>query len=125
MAVPSMMQRQSWVVNEHSRSRVTHDLFNFFFHVWSVAVNYAFATCAFFVLKWTFVKAQESVFFELFAFGAEFFAGFVVTFAVDVDHVAYGFLFTLHSFVFWVRRLRLHFKSIQEIWFSTSHKGLP
>jgi hypothetical protein len=125
VAVPSMMQRQSWVVNEHSRSRVTHDLFNFFFHVWSVAVNYTFATCAFFVLKWTFVKAQKSVFFELFAFGAELFAGFVVIFAVNVNHVAFCFLFTLHSFVFWVRRLRLHFNSILEIGLSNSLKGLP
>ena len=112
-------------MNEHSRSRVTHDILNFFFHIWSVAVNYAFATCAFFVLKWTFVKAQKSVFFELFAIGAEFSVGFVVIFAVNVDHVAYGFLFSLHSFVFWVRRLRLHFNSILEIGLSNSLKGLP
>ena len=112
-----MMQKHSW-------SRVTHDLFDFFFHVWSVAVDYTFAACAFFVLKRALIKPQKSVLFELFALGAEFAVCSVVIFAVDVDHVAYGFLFSLHSFMFWIRRLRQHFKSI-EISANTAHKSLP
>ena len=78
----------------------------------------AFAACAFFVLKRTFVKAHEGIFFELDAFRAQFTAvGVVVTFAVDFYHISYGFLFTLHTFVFWIGWLWLHVKpySVSEI----------
>ena len=71
-------------------------------------MNDAFAACAFFVLENAFVKARESVLLELLAFGAEFAMSAVVVFAVNIYHVAYGFLFALHSFVFWVGRLGLH-----------------
>ncbi len=108
MAIPHMVQREARVVEEHPWTRVTHDPFDFFFHVGAVAVNQAFAAGAFLVLKRALVKPHESVLLELLAFLAEFAVGSVVVFAVDVHHVAYGFLFTFHSFVFWVRRLRLH-----------------
>ena len=111
MAVPRMMQSKRWVVQEHSGSRVAHDRFDFFFHIWLVAVDETFAARAFFVLKWALIKPQKSIFFELRAFGAEHTIGSMVVFAVNINHVAYGFLFTLHSFVIWVRRLPLHFKS--------------
>jgi len=71
-------------------------------------VDEAFAAGAFFVLKGAFVEAQESVFFEFLAFGADFAVGAVVVFAVDFRHVGDGFLFAFHSFVLWVGRLRLH-----------------
>lgn len=122
-AIPSVMQRQRWVRQKHSWSRVTHDLFDFFLHVWSVTVDCAFSAGAFFVLKRAFVKPQKSVFFKLPAFGAELAFGFVVSFTVDVNHVAYGFLFTLHAFVFWVRRLGLHLESAQKIGGCTALKG--
>ena len=64
-------------------------------------------------MKWALVKTQKSIFFELSAFGAESTVGSMVIFAVDANHVAYGFLFTLHPFMFGVRRLRLHSKSNQ------------
>jgi hypothetical protein len=34
--------------------------------------------------------------------------GFMVTTAVDIDHVSYGFSLAFHPFMFWVRRLRFH-----------------
>ena len=100
--------------------------FDFFFHVWSVAVYDAFAACAFLVLKWTFVKTHECIFFEFFAFRAEFAMSVVVSFAIDFYHVAYGFFLSFHSFMFWIRWLRLHVKSsLQQISELYSHKGLP
>ena len=62
-------------------------------------------------MKRAFVKPKKSVFFELLALGAKFAVGFVVVFAVDVNHVADGFLFTFHSFMFGVRELWLHVNS--------------
>ena len=112
-SIPSVMQRQRWVMQKHPGTRVTHDFFDFFFHVGAVAVDEAFAAGAFFVLKGAFVKAHKRVFLELPAFGAEFAVGAVVSFAVDFHHVVYGFLFTFHSFVFWVGRLRLHVSQLK------------
>lgn len=68
----------------------------------------AFAAGAFFVLKRALVKAQKRVFFELYAFGAEFAVGFMVASAVDVYHVRDGFLFPFHPFVLGIGGLRLH-----------------
>ena len=112
MAIPSVVKRQTWMMQKHSRTRVTHDLFDFFLHVGAVAVDEAFAACAFFVLKGAFVKTHERVLFEFFAFRAEFAVGSVMVFAVDFNHVADGFLFAFHSFMFWVGRMRLHVKSV-------------
>jgi len=78
-------------------------------------VDEAFAAGALLVLKRAFVQPHEGVFLEFFAFWAEFAVGSMVPFAVDVNHVGDGFLFPFHSFVFWVWRLRLHFKSALEI----------
>jgi len=108
MAIPSVMQRQTWMVQKHSWTRVTHDLFDFFLHVWAVAVDEAFATGAFFVLKRAFVKAHERVLFELIAFRADFAVGSMVVSAVYFDHVTYRFLFAFHSFMLGIGRLRLH-----------------
>ena len=108
MTVPGMMQRQTWVVQKHPWTRVTHDLFDLFLHVGAVAVDETFAAGAFFVLKRAFVKTHKSVLFELLAFGAEFAVGSMMVSAVYFNHVPYGFLFPFHSFVFWVGRLRLH-----------------
>ena len=71
----------------------------------------AFAASGFLVLERTFVEAQKSVFFELPAFSTELAVGAMVVFAEDVYHVAYGFLFSFHSFVFWIGRLRQHSNS--------------
>jgi hypothetical protein len=85
------------------------------FHVWAVTVDEAFAAGTFFVLEDAFVQTKKSVFAEFLAFGADFaFFGAVVVVAVDVYHVAYGFLFPDHSFVGWVRRLRLHTGQLQK-----------
>jgi len=76
-------------------------------------------------LKRAFVKAHERVLSEFFALGTEFAARFVVVSAVDFNHVADGFLFTFHSFVFWVRRLRLHGKSVKKMSGVITIKALP
>ena len=125
MAVPRVMQRQGWVVEEHSWSRVAHDLLDFLFHVWAVAVDEAFAARALLVLEGALVKPRESVLLELPAFRAEFSVGAMVVSAVDVYHVAYGFLFTFHSLVFWIRRLRLHRNQRLKHRAVRAHKGLP
>ncbi len=78
-------------------------------------MDYAFAAGAFFLLKWAFVKAHERVFFKLGAFFAEFALGAVVVFAVNVHHVAYGFLFPFHAFMLWVWRLRLQANQLKMI----------
>jgi hypothetical protein len=71
-------------------------------------MNDAFTAGAFFVLKGAFVKAHEGVFLELSAFGAYFAFRAVMVFTVDLNHISDGFLFAFHSFMFWVRWLRLH-----------------
>ena len=108
MAIPSVVHRQSWMMQKHSWTRVTHDLFDFLLHVGAVAVDEAFAAGAFFVLKRAFVKAHERVLFELPAFRAEYAVGFMVVSAVYFDHVTYRFLFAFHSFMLGVGSLRLH-----------------
>jgi len=110
-------------MNKHPWTRVPHYNFDFCFHVRSVTVNETLAACAFLVLKRTLIKAHEGILFELLTFGAEFTVGVMMVFAVDVYHVANGFLFTLHPFVFWVRRLRLHYDQVLRA--SYSNKGLP
>jgi len=70
MTVPRVMKRQGWVMQQHSWTRIPHNDLDFFFHARAVAVDQTFAARAFFVLEWAFVKAQKSVFFEFFAFGA-------------------------------------------------------
>ncbi len=108
-SIPSMMQRQTWMINQQARSRIAHDFAHFRFHIGFIAVDFAFAAGAFLVLEGAFVKALDGVVFELLAFGAELSVGYmVVPFAVDVNHVADGFLFTYHSFMSWVWWLRLH-----------------
>jgi hypothetical protein len=72
-------------------------------------VDDAFAAGALFLLEGAFVESQKGVCFEFSAFGAEFTVGAVVAFAVDFDHVADGFLFAFHAFVFGVWGLHLHF----------------
>jgi len=103
-----MVQRKSWVMEEHSWTRITHYNFDFFLHFRFIAVDNAFAACAFFVLKGTFVKTHKRVFLELPAFWTYFAFSSVVVFAVDFYHVSNGFLFTFHSFMFRIRWLRLH-----------------
>jgi len=89
-------------------------------------VNYAFAACTFFLLKGAFVKAHECIFFKLRAFGAKVAFGSVVAFTVDLYHVPYGLFLSFHSFMFWVRWLRLHVNSsLEQISVLSSHKGLP
>jgi hypothetical protein len=88
-------------------------------------MDQTFAAGAFFVLKGAFVKSKESIFFELRALGTKFAVGFMVVFAVDVDHVADGLFFTFHSFMFGVRGLRLHLNSSLKEKGSCAHKVLP
>jgi hypothetical protein len=45
---------------------------------------------------------------EFFAFSTQFAFGVVVVFAVEINHLGYGLLFTFHAFMCGVRRLRLH-----------------
>jgi hypothetical protein len=52
-----MMQRQSRMINQQARARVTHDFSNFLFHVGFVAVDSAFAACAFLFLEGALVEA--------------------------------------------------------------------
>ncbi len=54
-SVPSMMQSQSGMINEQSRTGVTHDFADFLFHVGFVAVDFAFSAGAFFVLEGAFI----------------------------------------------------------------------
>ena len=85
----------------------------------------AFAAGTFLVLKWAFIKSQERIFLEFSAFSAEFAVGSMMVLAVNVYHIADGFLFAFHSFVRWVRRLRLHFESLSEPKDGAAHKDLP
>lgn len=85
----------------------------------------AFAACAFFLLKRAFVKAHECIFLKLGTFRAQFAVGFVVTFAVYLYHITYGFFLPFHSFVFWVRWLRLQVNQLKTNKLAYSHKGLP
>jgi hypothetical protein len=102
-------------MDKHAWARIPHYNSDFFFHIRLIAVDDAFAASAFFILKGTFVKAHEGVFLELSAFRAYFAFRAVVVFAVDLNHVSYGFLFTFHSFVFRVWGLRLHvYPSLQK-----------
>ena len=89
-------------------------------------MDYAFAAGAFFVLKGTFVKTHEGVFLELSAFEAYFAFRAVVVLAVDLNHISDGFLFPFHSFMFWVRWLRLHvISSLLNMLGAGANKTLP
>jgi hypothetical protein len=70
-----MMQKHSW-------TRITHYYSDFFFHIWAVAMDEAFAASAFFVLKGAFVKPQKRVFFKFAAFLAYFTVCSMVIFTV-------------------------------------------
>ncbi len=94
------MQRFAGVMQQHAWSRETHDYLHFFFHVRSVAVDEAFSAGALLLLKRAFVQTHMSVCQKFGAFGAEFAVGFMVGFAVNVDHVFDGFLFATYSRVF-------------------------
>jgi hypothetical protein len=65
-----MMQRQTGVTEKQPGTRVPHNLSDFQFHVWFIAVDAAFAASGFLVLKRAFTQTHERVFFELLAFGA-------------------------------------------------------
>jgi hypothetical protein len=96
------------VMNKHSWSSVPHDLSDFLLHIGLIAVDNAFAACAFFVLKWAFVKAHKCICLEFYAFCAKLAVSSMMSFAVNFGHVTYCFLFSFHSFMFRVRWLRLH-----------------
>jgi hypothetical protein len=108
-------------MDQHAWSSVTHHGSDFFFHIRFVAVDEAFAACAFFVLKGAFVKPQECIFLELSALGTYFALGAVVVSAVNFYHVPDGFLFAFHSFMFWVRWLRLHVNQLIQLVSSCEH----
>jgi hypothetical protein len=74
------------MMQKHARSRVTHDYFGFLFHFRFVTVNKAFPAGALFFLERAFVKPQSSILHKFVAFRAEFSMGFVVRFAVDMNH---------------------------------------
>jgi hypothetical protein len=108
MRIPSMMQRQNRMTQQQPWTRIPHNLPHPLLHIWSVAMDCAFAAGCFFVLEGTFAKAQESVVLEFLAFLAEGAVCVVVAFAVGFCHDSYGFSFAFHAFVFWVWGLRLH-----------------
>jgi hypothetical protein len=99
------------MIKQHSRTRITHDFLYFFLHFRAVAMDKTFAASTFFLLKRTLIQTQKRVFLKLRTFRAKLTMAFVVVSAVDFDHVVYGFLLTLHSFMFRIRRLRLHINS--------------
>ena len=68
----------------------------------------AFAACSLFLLEGALCETKMCVFFEFLAFTAEFAVGAVVAFAVNINHVGDGVTFSFHTFMFRVRRLRLH-----------------
>jgi hypothetical protein len=93
-----MMQRQPRMMHQHSGSRVTHDRFGFFPHVWAIAVYGAFAAGALLLLERALVQPQHSIVEEFGAFRAEFtFLGAVFLLAVVSHHGVYGFLFSFYS----------------------------
>jgi hypothetical protein len=106
--IPNMMQSQSRMMNEHAWTCITHYDFCFFFHTWFVAVNKTFTTCAFFVLKNTLIQPQKSIIFEFLTLIAQLTVRPVVVFTIDIDHIPDSFLFTFHTFMFWIWRLRWH-----------------
>ena len=99
------------MMKKHTWTRITHYNLDFFFHVRAVAVDEAFAACAFFLLKRTFVKPQKCILFKFLAFLAYFAVGSVVVFAVEFNHVLYGFFLASYSFMLWLRCLRFHVNS--------------
>jgi hypothetical protein len=110
------------MINQQSRTRVTHYFADFQFHVGFVAVDFAFATRGFFVLEGAFIKAHVGVFFELLALNAEFaVVCVVVSFTVNIHHVSDGFFLSYHTFVSWVWRLGLHFNQISTLLASWTH----
>ena len=103
-----MMQRQTRVMQQHSWTRIPHDLPHFLFHVWFVAMDEAFAAGALLFLKRALFEAHESVGFEFGAFGAEFSVGAVVGFAVDMDHGVDGFFLPCYPWMLHFGLLACH-----------------
>lgn len=72
----------------------------------------ALAAGGFFVLKGAFGEPHVGVITKFAALCTEFAVlGVVVTFAVNINHVVDGFVFSYHAFMGWVWRLRLHARS--------------
>jgi len=87
------MQRQAWVMQHHSWSRVPHNLFGLFSHVGAVAVDGAFSAGALLLLERAFIQPEESVIQKFGAFGAEFAFCAVFFLTVVSHHYVDGFLF--------------------------------
>ncbi len=88
------------MVQKHSRTGVTHDLLYFLFHIWLIAVDSAFAARCFIFLKGAIIEAELGVFEEFNAFRAQFIICIVLCFAIDLYHIADGFLLSLNSWMF-------------------------
>jgi hypothetical protein len=110
------------MIQQQSRSRVTHDFADNQLHVRLVTVDFAFTARALFILKRALVQPQKSVITELSALYAEFAVSSVmVPFAVDFHHAVDGFLFAYHAFVSWIWRLRFH---VHQLKYGTADLGI-
>jgi hypothetical protein len=98
-----MVQSQARMMQQHSRTTVTHDLLHFFFHLRAVAVDEAFTACTLLLLKRTFVKTHKGVGFEFDAFWTEFLVGLMMSITIDVDHGINGSFLTSNSRMLYFR----------------------
>lgn len=82
---------QQWMVNEHARSRVAHDLFYAGALRWLVAMHGTVGTGRLVIAVGAFVEAHIGVFQELPALRAQLVPWtIVVRGAVDADHPGHG-----------------------------------
>lgn len=99
-----MAQCHERMAVQHARTGIAHDFSYAVPHFRLVAVNRAIATCRFFFLKWTEPQSFSGILEKLGALQAKFYAGFMVSIAIDRDHRLDGFQFSCKA---WLREVMI------------------
>jgi hypothetical protein len=95
--VKGVMQRQTWAVPKHPRTRIPHDFLRFLPHLRLITVRQTFATGGFLFLKRALVQSHESIRQKLGAFRTQVAVNVMVTFAVYVKHDVDGSFLSYYS----------------------------
>ena len=88
------------MVEQHTRTRVTHDSLGFLAFFRLIAVDQAMGAGCLLLLEGTLIQSHSSVFQKLGAFWAEFPFPPVFVLAVNLNHRFDGFFLPLHSRMF-------------------------
>ncbi len=85
-SISDVMQRQNWMMPNHARTSVPHNLLDFFFHQRLITVNQTLSTCGFLLLERALIQTHLGVRNKFGAVWARVIFAFMVFFTVNSYH---------------------------------------